>query len=100
LDAYFSESLGLINLPGSQPVGLYGIPELLQPVAVRGDHERSASGARGGRGGNRTGSGRGRGGPPAGQPTVVAAFNTAAERVAAARSAAAAASRARQQQLN
>jgi len=98
LDAYFAESLGLISLPGSQPVGLYGIPELLQPVAVRGDYERSARGARGGRGGSRTGASRGRGGPPADQPTVVAAFATVAERVAAARSAAAAATRA--QRLN
>jgi len=98
LDAYFTESLGLINLPESQPVGLYGIPELLQPVAVRGGQGRSARGARGGRGGGRAGPSRGRGGPAVDQPTVVAAFATAAERVAAARSAAAAATRA--QRLN
>jgi len=99
LDAYFTESLALINLPGSRPVGLYGVPEMLQPVAVRGgQEERAARGTRGGRGGSRAGSSRGRGGTPAGQPTIVAAFGTAAERVAAARSAAAAATRA--QQLN
>jgi len=94
LDAYFAESLGLISLPEDRPVGLHGIPDMLQPVAVRGGQGQVVRG----RGGSRTGAYRGRGGPPAGQPTVVAAFNTAAERVAAARSAAAAATRA--QRLN
>jgi len=100
LDAYFAESLGLISLPEDQPVGLHGIPDMLQPVAVRGDQGQAVRGARRDRGSGRAGSSRGRGGVPVGQPGIVAAFSTAAERVAAARSAAAAASRARQQQLN